>query len=209
MSEPRAPDPPAPHAPTPDPPGDPLAGDPLACDPVAALAPFARRQEGIAWFAATGAPIASGERDEAASYAAALGFRDAAAVPVVAWRAAQGVARGAGFAAWWAAEEREGAALLEAANARFGFAPLMTALTRVTSAASATVMEAATMALARRGISDPALARVAASAATQAAYQAALALATESGNHAFVIKFRLFAAGRWPLGIAESRLYLF
>jgi hypothetical protein len=208
MSEPRAPDPPAPD-PIGDPIGDPLAGDPLACDPVAALAPFARRLAGVPWFAATGAAIASGERDEAAAYAAALGLPDTAAVPVVTWRAAEGIARGAGFAAWWAAEERERAALLDSANARFGFAPLMTALTRVTSAASASVMEAATTALARRGISDPALARVAAGAATQAAYQAALALATESGDHAFVIKFRLFAAGRWPLGIAESRLYLF
>ena len=86
----------------------------------------------------------------------------------------------------------------------------MAALTRVTEAASAVVMGAASVAAARSGVADAALARVAAGAATEAAYHAGLArIAGAGANHPFAIKFRLFAAGRWPLGIAGGILHLF
>jgi hypothetical protein len=181
----------------------------LAAAPLVALAAFAGRQGSVPWFAACGAPLVAGERDDAAAYAAALGFHGVVVAPVADWRAAEAIARGAGFAAWWAVEERDRAALLASTNTRYGFAAVMAALTRVTAAASAAVMGAASAAMARDGIADPALARAAAGAAAQAAYQAALALAGESGDHAFAIKFRLFATGRWPLGIADGRFYVF
>ena len=181
----------------------------IAAAPLDALGAFARRQGTVSWFAACGTPLVAGERGDAFVYAAALGFPEAAIAPVADWRAAEAIARGDGFTAWRTVEERERAALLAAGNARHGFAALMAALTRVTAAASATTMGAASAAMAREGVADPALARAAAGAAAQAAYQAALALAAESGDHAFAIKFRLFAAGRWPLGIADGRLYLF
>jgi hypothetical protein len=69
---------------------------------------------------------------------------------------------------------------------------------------------AASIAAARDGVADPALSRVAAGAATQAAYQAALARAAGSpDSHPFAIKFRLFAAGRWPLGLVSDTFHLF
>jgi hypothetical protein len=40
--------------------------------------------------------------------------------------------------------------------------------------------------------------------------QAALARSAEAGpDHAFAQKFRLFAGGRWPLGVVGGRLFVF
>jgi hypothetical protein len=59
------------------------------------------------------------------------------------------------------------------------------------------------------GIADPMLTRVASGAAAQACHQAALAIAAAAGpDHLFAMKFRLFAAGRWPLGIVGDRFFV-
>ena len=72
------------------------------------------------------------------------------------------------------------------------------------------VHDAALRAAGQSGVVDPALVRAAAGAATQASYQAALVLAAgEDAEHVFAIKYRLFEAGRWPLGIAGMTFNLF
>jgi hypothetical protein len=50
---------------------------------------------------------------------------------------------------------------------------------------------------------------VAAGAAAQAAYQLALARLAEDAASPVESKFRLFVAGRWPLGVVGSTLILF
>lgn len=50
---------------------------------------------------------------------------------------------------------------------------------------------------------------VAAGAAAQAVYQLALARLASDAASLFESKFRLFAAGRWPLGVVGSTLILF
>src|SRR5262249_44873967 len=101
-------------------------------------------------------------------------------------------------------------ALLEAAAGRCGEEPLMAALSEVMQAASDRVHGEAAVAAVRDGVADPALHRVAAGAATQACYHAALALAAGRGDtHAFGAKFRLFAGGRWTLGIVGERFFVF
>jgi hypothetical protein len=66
----------------------------------------------------------------------------------------------------------------------------------------------AATAAARMTGAAPASIHVAAGAASQAVYQ--LAVARMAGVASlFESKFRLFAAGRWPLGVAGSRLVLF
>jgi hypothetical protein len=55
----------------------------------------------------------------------------------------------------------------------------------------------------------PASIHVAAGAASQAVYQLAVARMAGEPASLFESKFRLFAAGRWPLGVAGSRLVLF
>jgi hypothetical protein len=46
-------------------------------------------------------------------------------------------------------------------------------------------------------------------AASHAVYQRAVARMAGETASLFESKFRLFAAGRWPLGVAGSRLVLF
>jgi hypothetical protein len=88
--------------------------------------------------------------------------------------------------------------------------PLLEALSRVTQGASDAAHGQAALATARAAIADPALARAAAGAATQACYLAALAAAAAAvPDHPFLAKFRLFEAGRWPLGIVAGRFHLF
>lgn len=162
------------------------------------------------WFAAVGQPLTDGEEREALDYLAALGL-GTKLLPVTDWRAAEAITRSPDWnAAWWNAEEKERLHLLEQVRASWGERGLMSALTRVTDEATRITLGAASIAAARDGIADPALCRVAAGSATQAAYQAALArTAGRPDSHPFAIKYRLFAAGRWPLGLVGDTFHLF
>jgi len=65
------------------------------------------------------------------------------------------------------------------------------------------------IAVAHMGGAAKASIHVAAGAAAQAAYQLALARLAEDAASPFESKFRLFAAGRWPLGVVGSTLIFF
>ena len=175
-----------------------------------ALTRFAEGLRHLSWFAAVGQELTTDERREAEDYLRALGI-EAGIVAAADWREAERVTRDSQWSrAWWDEEERLRAALLAAATEIHGEHALMTALSRVTLDASDVVLGAASIAASRSLVADPALARVAAGAATQAAYQAGLALAAAAGDmHPFAIKFRLFAAGRWPLGLVGTTFHLF
>ena len=68
----------------------------------------------------------------------------------------------------------------------------------------------ASTALARGGLADAGLVKSAAGSASIAVHHAALGLAAgQSGAHPFAAKFRLFQAGRWPLGIYGNVFYVF
>ena len=67
----------------------------------------------------------------------------------------------------------------------------------------------AATAAARAGNAAAASSHVAAGAASQAIYQLAVARLAGKEASPFESKFRLFAAGRWPLGVVGSRLILF
>jgi len=118
---------------------------------------------------------------------------------------------------WWQAEQQMQNALLEQALTQIDEHDLEVALTHVSTRAGEVAHEHAAKMAQRQGVSDPALLKVAAGAAAQAAYQAALVLAARSADdedesedeHPFAIKFRLFEAGRLPLGITGSTFNLF
>ena len=73
-------------------------------------------------------------------------------------------------------------------------------LSTIVDASLSATIDGARDALARSGRVDDAFARVAAGAASEAAYRAALALAVGEREHPFVATYALFLAGRWPLG---------
>lgn len=111
---------------------------------------------------------------------------------------------------WWEAEETLRRDLLGAATAAYGESAALDALTAITHRASESAIEAAAMAAARAGVVDPALIRAAAGAATQAAYFQALALLAGAGEDGpFAAKYRLFAAGHWPIGVVAGRYVVF
>jgi hypothetical protein len=186
---------------------------PSATDAAALLADLRGRLRTASWFAALGERLTQGERWDARAYLAGLGFADAGVAEIASWDEAAAIAKSPDWSrAWWDREEAERQHLLTICGALYPEPELMAALSRVMELASATTHGAAAIAASRAGIADPALIRVAAGAAAQAAYQAALpVLAGKPGEaeHAFSIKFRLFEAGRWPLGIAGGSFSVF
>lgn len=178
------------------------------------LADLRSRLRLASWFAALGERLTQGERWDVRAYLAGLGFADAGVGAIASWDEAAAIAKSPDWSrAWWDREEAERQHLLRICGSRHAEHALMTALSRVMELAAATTHGAAAIAASRAGVADPALIRVAAGAAAQAAYQAALPVlaGTAAGEteHPFSIKFRLFEAGRWPLGIAGGSFHIF
>lgn len=180
-------------------------------DGLRAVARLAKLAGRISWFSAVGQPLEPSELEDAESYVAGLGFPDVRVGAVEDWRAAEAAAQAPDWREdWWEAEEQMRRALLDEALALNAEHDLMVALTHVSTTASETAHGLAAVSAARHGIADQALIRVAAGAAAQAAYQAALVLAADGdAEHPFAVKFRLFEAGRLPLGIVGNTFNIF
>jgi hypothetical protein len=190
------------------------AGDDL--DGLRAVARLARLVGGMTWFSAVGRPLTPGELRIAEDYVAGIGFAEARVAGVETWVAAIDAAQAPDFEDdWWQAEEQMRRALLDEALQFNDEHDLEVALQHVATRAGEVAHERAAKAAARHGVSDPALLQVAAGAASQAAYQAALVLAARSESsepdveHPFALKFKLFEMGRLPLGLVGSSFNLF
>jgi hypothetical protein len=157
------------------------------------------------WFARCATPADAAERSLAQAWVEALDWPDASIRFVSGWRAAQTWLCAGRFAAgFWEREERLRSALREAAALRLGAAGMLERLTRATEQIGDALRDAAVAAAARDDVNDEGLIRAAAGAAALAAHQCALAqLADAPAAHPFFCKQRLFAGGRWPLGIFD------
>ena len=162
------------------------------------------------WFAALGEPLTDGDRADATAYATALGFEGLDTGIAHDWPEAEAFLKGPDWSpVWWDREEALRRALLAHAEARYPGPVLWSALTELTTDAGELVHGKAATAAGRMGDAAKASIHVAAGAASQTVYQLAVArLAGEEGSP-FESKFRLVAAGRWPLGIVGSKLILF
>jgi hypothetical protein len=178
---------------------------------LSAVRDFAARLAQGSWFAACGEKLTESEIDDARGWMAALGLAVAGIDGVATWQEAATLSRRADWSRdWWEAEESERKSLHARAASRLGEEPLLDALSAVARKATDTLHGAAALATARSGVADQALSRVAAGAASQACHQAALALAAEAGpGHGFAAKHRLFAGGRWGLGVVGGRCFVF
>ncbi len=155
------------------------------------------------WFAALGESLTEGDRVDALAYAGTSDVQH-----IASWPEAEAFLKSPDSLAWWDREETLRKELLARAEAQYPERALWTSLTELTTEAGDLVHGKAATAAARMGGAAPASIHVAAGAAAQAVYQLAVArLAGEASL--FESKFRLFAAGRWPLGVAGSRLVLF
>jgi hypothetical protein len=163
-----------------------------------------------AWFAALGEPLTEGDRNDATAYAMALGLGPLRVVQAHDWPEAERVLKAPDWSrAWWDREEELRQRLLAKAKTHYPERELWTALTELTTDAGEIVHGKAATAASRMGGAAKASIHVAAGAAAQAAYQLALARLAEDAASPFESKFRLFAAGRWPLGVVGSTLALF
>lgn len=184
------------------------SGAPPRLQMVLRFAGYVRR---VAWFSALGEPLSPTQLADAEAYCSALGFPYVTPVMTEDWDEAEAAVRNPGWDSdWWEAEEGLRADLIAQALEEVDEDELMAALTAVTGRAADVLHGQAAVAAARSGVSDQELIRAAAGAGAQGCYQAALVLAAGAGDdHPFAIKFRLFEAGRWPLGIVGSTFGVF
>jgi hypothetical protein len=188
--------------------------EPAEPAPEAALAllrRFGHAAERVRWFAGVGMPFDSEIRATARAYLDTLGFPDAEIAPVPDFAEAAAAAESLDLdSPAWEVEESLRADLTEQAAAVFGEDTLTEVLLEVRARAGAAARIGADEAAALFDESDEALINAAVGAAIQACHQAALVLAAGAdGDHPFVYKFRLFDAGRWPVGLAGTSLNLF
>lgn len=183
-----------------------------------AVARLSKLVGSLPWFAAVGRKLTPAEINDAEAYISGIGFDGMQVAGIENWLAASAAAQAPDWGDdWWQAEQQMQTALLDEALQFTDEHDLDVALAHASTRAGEVSHEHAARMAQRQGVSDPALLKVAAGAAAQAAYQAALVLAARSGGtadddgeeHPFAIKFRLFEAGRLPLGITGSTFNLF
>lgn len=157
------------------------------------------------WFAALGEELTDGDLADARVHG---GVADV--VRVASWPEAEAFLKSTKTSLdWWDREEALRKELLAVAESRYPEHTLWTALTELTTEAGDLVHGKAATAAMRAGNAAAASVHVAAGAASQAVYQLALARLAGQAASPFEAKFRLFAAGRWPLGVAGPNLVLF
>ena len=165
---------------------------------------------GAALFAALGENLTDGDRDEADAYARTLGLGTLVLGQAHDWPEAERVLKAPNWSpAWWDGEDGHRRRLLAEAEARYPERALWTVLTELTTETGELVHGKAATAASRMGGAAKASIHVAAGAAAQAIYQLALARLVADTASPFESKFRLFAAGRWPLAVVGSTLVLF
>ena len=178
--------------------------------PTATLAALKAELRAASWFAALGEPLTEGDRSDAGAYAAALGLERLTVDFAKDWPEAERLLKSPDWSLrLWDGEETLRRDLLQRAEARHPERTLWMALTELTTEAGDLVHGKAATAASRMGSAAKASIHVAAGSASQAVYQLAVARLAGETASPFEGKFRLFAAGRWPLGVVGSRLILF
>ena len=172
---------------------------------------FARVAQEIPWFSRVGERISLEDRAIAKAYVEALGFPEAEIAEVGDWSEAAIAATNLDVdTPAFEAEEQLRSALTAEALELMDEDLLTFALTHLSGLIAEIVENAAGDAAIRAGYDDEETIRAAAGAAIQAAHQAALVLAAGiEDDSAPAHKFRLFEAGRWPLGLIGTSLHIF
>ena len=176
------------------------------------------------WFTELGEPLEASVKNMARAYLDGLGYPDAEAAPMMNWDDALDAALSLDInSAGWEAEEQLRAALVDAALTQVSEEGLGVLLAHLAAQLSETLHELAEEALYMADELPDHVIDLAVGAGQQAAYGAALVLAAsgtgEPDNtsddtsdillHPLMLKYRLFAAGRWPLTLTGQTLNIF
>jgi hypothetical protein len=179
-------------------------------DTLQAVQGIVRIVTGVDWFVALGAPLPAAAHGDADAYLSALGFSDLRVVPILDWQEARtALEHRAWDSAWADAEDQARSALAAEALYRSGEDVVGAAVGYVSEKAHTLAMDTLQGVAGLLG-GDPDLIEAAATDARDAACQALLVALSESGaDHPLALKFRLFEAGRWPIGAVGSSFNLF
>jgi len=163
------------------------------------------------WFHRLGQPMGEDTRRMAEDFVSQLGFPDAWVASVADWEHAAIAAENPDINSdSWEAEEQQRIHLTNEAAIAFGEDRLQDALEAITATAGPIIFDAAANVAVMWGVEDDAIVEAAAGSALQACYNAALVIASEEEeSHPFALKFALFEAGHWPVGIAGQTFNIF
>lgn len=176
-----------------------------------AVRPFLAMAENMPWFRSVGEQFPEKLISEAENYAYALGFPEAQPAFVPDWMDAADSLETLGVnAPAWEAEEQLRASLMVDLIEAVGDEVLEMVLNHVSEVVTEPIKAAAEEAAEYLRISDEEFVQAAIGTGVQACHQAAMVAMSEAGEqHPFAIRFRLFEAGRWPLGIIGTSFLIF
>ena len=183
---------------------------------LAAVPAFVQILQNTPWFRSLGDPASDKLRAEAEDYTSALGFPDAYPIFLTDWEDAASAAETQDFnSASWEAEEQARAVLTEALVNTMGEDTFELVMSHIQEKVSEVIGYGAEEAAENLHIEDEQFIAAAIGAGAQAAHQAALVMLTgvDSGEvdeeHPFTARFKMFEAGRWPIGILGSSFSVF
>ena len=170
---------------------------------------FAEGLDANSWFARLGEPLDEREQSLARVYLDGLGFPEAEPALVLDWEDAADAAESLDRDPMgWETEEMLRTGLVSRALERLDEQAVSTALALVAQKTGDTARDAVEDAAALADIADMEIVHAAAGALAQAANGAALVVMAEAEDdeppHPFLARWRLFARGRWPIGLAGS-----
>jgi hypothetical protein len=161
------------------------------------------------WFSAVGHEITESQRNECRKHLRKIGKPEQIA-RVCSWSEAYSLLTGSTCAACLEYERAEERRLFETACTQLSSDTVLLRLANLMRGSADLFRGPAAIACTKAFVSDPTISTAAAGAASQALHQYGLArLAGADDEHFFAAKFRLFLAGRWPLGADAHQFYLF
>ncbi len=160
------------------------------------------------WFVNLGLPFDEREQGTVDAYVRATGA--AKLLRATSWEYAREILLDARTKADAEREAAEVERLKARALAATDRSALMTTMTTIVDGGLEIFFDRAGAAARAARVSDPGIIRIAASAASEAVYRAALAAAVgEPETHRFILRHELFTNGRWPLARIDDGFYLF
>tara|TARA_R110002072_G_scaffold251467_1_gene410320 strand:- start:478 stop:1086 length:609 start_codon:yes stop_codon:yes gene_type:complete len=170
---------------------------------------FAESLNANTWFSRLGEPLDPRDRTLARAYLDGLGFPEAEPALLSDWSEAATAAESLDRdPVGWEAEEMLRAGLITRVLERLDEEAVNVALSQVGSKTHDSSRDAVEEAASIDDIEDMELVHAAAGALAQAANGAALVIMAEAEDddppHPFLARWRLFARGRWPVGLAGA-----
>jgi hypothetical protein len=170
---------------------------------------FAESLNANSWFSRLGEPLDEREKALTQAYLDGLGFPHAEAALLSDWDEAAGAAESMDRdPVGWEAEEMLRTGLISRVLERLDEEAVQMALTVVAQKTGDSARDAVEEAASLADIEDEALLQAAAGMLAQAANGAVLVVLAEAEDdqppHPFLARWRLFARGRWPVGLAGA-----